>query len=119
MEYRQLCIRGRKRKLSAEALLVNTSSNRIIRELVEEADEETRSELEVLMNGGFIEKPVREEITYGDIHESRDNLWNFLFFTGYLKVKKPKTGRREHLFADVHSQQGNQVYLPSVHSDLV
>ncbi|MBQ8563525.1 MAG: AAA family ATPase, partial [Firmicutes bacterium] len=50
----------------------NTSSNAIIRELVEEADEETRKELEILMDGGVIEKPVHEEITYGDIHTTRD-----------------------------------------------
>ena len=37
------------------------------------------------MAGGTIEKPVHEDITYGDIHQSQDNLWNFLFFTGYLK----------------------------------
>ena len=37
------------------------------------------------MNGGSIEKRVHEDITYGDIHQSQDNLWNFLFFTGYLK----------------------------------
>ena len=68
----------------------NTSSNAIIRELVEEADEETRKELEILMDGGLIEKPVREEITYGDIHTTKDNLWNFLFFTGYLKAGKQR-----------------------------
>ena len=32
-----------------------------------------------------VHKRVHEEITYGDIHESEENLWNFLFFTGYLK----------------------------------
>lgn len=63
----------------------NTSSNSIIRELVEESDIETRPELERLIAGESIEKPVHEDITYGDILESRDNLWNFLFFTGYLK----------------------------------
>ncbi|MBQ8562781.1 MAG: AAA family ATPase [Firmicutes bacterium] len=68
----------------------NTSSNAIIRELVEEADEETRKELEILMDGGLIEKPVHEEITYGDIHTTKDNLWNFLFFTGYLKAGKQR-----------------------------
>ena len=26
-----------------------------------------------------------EDITYEDIYASEDNLWNFLFFTGYLK----------------------------------
>ena len=64
----------------------NTSSNSIIRELIEQADESTRSEIELLMEGKTIEKPVHEEITYGDIHESADNLWNFLYFTGYLTL---------------------------------
>lgn len=63
----------------------NTSSNSIVREMVGEAVGETRSELETLMAGGTIKKTIHEEITYADIHQSQDNLWNFLFFTGYLK----------------------------------
>lgn len=76
----------------------NTSSNSIIKELVEEADLDTRMEIEHLIEGGTIEKQVHEDITYGDIHESQNNLWNFLFFTGYLK----KAGER---FED------NEIYL--------
>lgn len=53
--------------------------------MIEDADFATRKEIENLIAGGTIEKPVHEDITYGDIHESQDNLWNFLFFTGYLK----------------------------------
>ncbi len=64
----------------------NTSSNSIIRELIENADDNTRQELEELVAGGIIEKPVHEDITYEDIYKSQDNLWNFLFFTGYLKA---------------------------------
>ena len=63
----------------------NTSSNSIIRELVEEADSDTKEEIQMLIDGKTIEKPVHEDITYEDIHKSKDNLWNFLFFTGYLK----------------------------------
>ncbi|MFG6329131.1 MAG: ATP-binding protein [Lachnospiraceae bacterium] len=68
----------------------NTSSNSIIRELVEKADDITRRELEELVAGGAIEKPVHEDITYADIYKSQDNLWNFLFFTGYLKAVDKK-----------------------------
>ena len=64
----------------------NTSSNSIVRELIEAADDNTKQEIEGLIAGETIEKPVHEEITYGDIHVSMDNLWNFLFLTGYLKV---------------------------------
>jgi len=63
----------------------NTSSNSIIKELIEGADREARGEIEQLIAGETLEKPIHEDITYGDIHESKDNLWNFLYFTGYLK----------------------------------
>ena len=63
----------------------NTSSNHIVRDLIERADTEGQREIEVLMNGGIIRKKVREDITYADIYQSEKNLWNFLFFTGYLK----------------------------------
>ena len=63
----------------------NTSSNSIVRDLIHRADIKVREEIEWLMNGGTIQKIVHEEITYGDIYQSEENLWNFLFFTGYLK----------------------------------
>lgn len=68
----------------------NTSSNSIVRELIETADEGIKKEIEDLIAGGTIEKPVREDITYEDIHKTQENLWNFLFFTGYLKVIKQR-----------------------------
>ncbi len=40
----------------------------------------------MLIAGGTIEKPVHEDITYENIYKSQDNLWNFLFFIGYLKA---------------------------------
>ena len=63
----------------------NTSSNSIIRKLVEQADIVAKQEIEDLMEGKTIEKPIYEDITYEDIDQTQDNLWNFLFFTGYLK----------------------------------
>ena len=72
----------------------NTSSNGIIRDMIEHADNSIKLELENLIAGECIEKPVHEDITYEEIHESEDNLWNFLFFTGYLKKV------REHMQAD-------------------
>ena len=77
----------RDRKITKFALPYwsNSSSNSIIREMVGEADADAKRDLETLINGGTIEKQVHEDITYGDIHQTQDNLWNFLFFTGYLK----------------------------------
>ena len=65
---------------------VNTSSNEIVRSLVERADALARGEIESLIAGGTIEKPVREDVTYADMLDRSDNLWNFLYFTGYLTI---------------------------------
>lgn len=64
----------------------NTSSNSIIKDLIENAGDSVKAELEDLMMQKTITKPLHEEITYEDIYNSSDNLWNFLLFTGYLKA---------------------------------
>lgn len=64
----------------------NTSSNNVVRSLVEKADLSVRAEIEDLIAGKTIEKPVHEDITYEDVYSTMDNLWNFLFFTGYLRI---------------------------------
>ena len=63
----------------------NTSSNSIVKTLIEKADDHTKEEIESLIEGNSIEKPIHEDITYNEIYDSMDNLWNFMFFTGYLK----------------------------------
>jgi len=68
----------------------NTSNNDIVRQLLENSNAGARAELETLMSGGVISKRLHEDITYDEIYNDMDNLWNFLFFTGYLK----KVGER-------------------------
>lgn len=63
---------------------INTSSNDIIKDLIARADRETKGQIETLLDGGTLDIEVHEEVTYGDMHSSGENLWNFLFFTGYL-----------------------------------
>ena len=63
----------------------NTSSNSIVKSLIERADDITKGEIEALIEGKTIEKPVHEDITYEDGYDNLDNLWNFMFFTGYFK----------------------------------
>ncbi|MGL5085687.1 MAG: AAA family ATPase, partial [Clostridium sp.] len=77
----------------------NTSSNSIVRSLIEKADDDTKSEIEELIAGKTIVKPIHEDITYGDIDSSMDNLWNFLFFTGYLKKEWIKMDENNNVIA--------------------
>lgn len=73
------------KKTFAKPYWSNTSSNSIVRHLIEHADLSVRQEIEGLIEGGTITKPIHEDITYDDMHSTQDNLWNFLFSTGYLK----------------------------------
>lgn len=63
---------------------INTSSNSIIKEMVGRADREMRGQLEALLDGKAMDIPVHEEVTYEDMYDNGENLWNFLYFTGYL-----------------------------------
>ncbi len=63
----------------------NTSSNDIIHQLINEGDEETREQIEELLNGGYVDKPIYEDITYRNVKINSDYIWSFLLFTGYLK----------------------------------
>ncbi len=63
----------------------NTSSNSIVKTLIDRADDEDREKIETLLTGGSIEVQIHEDITYNEIYDGGDNLWNFMFFTGYFR----------------------------------
>ena len=67
-----------------QAYWINTSGNAMVKRFVSKADKTTQREIEQLIAGEAIEKPVRLELTYEDIDKSINNLWSVLFTTGYL-----------------------------------
>ena len=67
---------------------INTSSNDIIKDLIVRADRETKSQIETLLRGDTLDIQVHEEVTYGDMYSNNENLWNFLYFTGYLTKER-------------------------------
>ncbi len=80
----------------------NSSSNAIVREIIEEAAENTKAEIEILISGGYVEKPIIPELTYTDL-DSEDKslrqtyLWSVLYATGYLTDFAEPDGRIHRL----------------------
>ena len=72
----------------AKAWWANTSSNSIIRTLIGQSNDETKNIIERLIHGGSVETEIRETVTYEDLLNTNENIWSFLFFTGYLKIDK-------------------------------
>ena len=71
-----------------DAYWVNTSSNSIIHELVIKSDKRIRDDIEKLIKGETIEKPLYQDITYVNRNVKSDDIWSFLLHTGYLKPVK-------------------------------
>ncbi|MDO4554946.1 MAG: AAA family ATPase [Lachnospiraceae bacterium] len=89
----------------------NTSSNSIVRDLICRADEIVKDEIEILVSGLTIEKKVHEDITYDTIYDTEDNLWNFLFFTGYLKqIGKRMVGDDVYLKLALPNREVRSIY---------
>lgn len=67
----------------------NSSNNAIIQNLIEDASEATKAEIEALISGESVEKLLVPELTYTDL-DSQDAdvhqtyLWSVLFASGYL-----------------------------------
>lgn len=74
---------------SMEAHWENSSSNAIIKDIIENSTASTKNQIEALISGECIEKELRLELTYTDLdNENQDirqtYLWSVLFATGYL-----------------------------------
>lgn len=48
----------------------NTSGNDLIRRLLKKANQSTKNDVEQLINGGTVTKPIRQELTYREVEDS-------------------------------------------------
>lgn len=76
---------------------INSSSNAVIRSLLQKADDQTMEDLDRLVNGMSVTKTITEELTYRELYDNIDNLWSVLFATGYL-TKRAETDLNTYEF---------------------
>ena len=62
----------------------NTSSNSIVRELANHADEVTREKAEKLVQGEEITFALKDDIVYNNLFTDPDNVFNVMLAAGYL-----------------------------------
>ncbi|MFR1686772.1 MAG: AAA family ATPase [Massilimicrobiota timonensis] len=76
----------------AVSFWANTSSNNLVKTYIEYATMTMKEEFEKLINDQSIIKKIVPELTYREmdfhsIQTMNDNVYSFLLFTGYLKIK--------------------------------
>ncbi len=80
----------------------NSSSNAIVQDMIRQATEAAKAELETLISGGVVEKNLIPELTYTDL-DSEDPqlrqtcLWSMLYAAGYLTDSEQPNGRIHRL----------------------
>ncbi len=64
---------------------INSSSNDLIKRLLSNGNEDTKKNLEELIQGNSIKKIVDDHVVMKDVEDDEENLWGFLTLSGYLK----------------------------------
>lgn len=90
---------------------VNTSSNSIIHELIVKSDKKIRDDIEKLITGESIDKPLYHDITYANMNVKSEYIWSFLLHTGYLKpVDIYKKGMQTYFTAVIPNTEIITIY---------
>ncbi len=63
---------------------VNTSDNLLIKRILAAANEDIKSDLELLLSGKTIKKEIDEAVIFPGIENNPKALWSLLLFSGYL-----------------------------------
>ena len=102
-----------------EAYWENSSSNAIVKDIIEDSTASTRNQIEALISGDYIEKELRPELTYTDLdNENQDirqtYLWSVLFATGYLTaIEKTDNGLYKLI---IPNREVREIYTDKIRS---
>ena len=91
---------------------INTSGNYIVKRFIEKADQQTRREIEQLIEGKAIQKEIRLELTYNELDSTIENLWSVLFATGYLTQQGKPQGRTYSLI--IPNESIRQIFIEQI-----
>lgn len=100
------------RALMPKSYWVNTSSNSIVRHLINKATRKTQDEIESLIAGEAVWKEIHPELTYSELDKTIDNLWSVLFTTGYL-TQHGKADGNKYLLA-IPNREIRQIFVSQI-----
>ena len=94
---------------------LNTSGNKIIRDLLDIATIEMRAELTDLFKGKLLETTINEGLVYDEVYKRKDALYTMLLTTGYLTIIKEDTIDGNKVYQlDIPNLEIRQVYRSKI-----
>ncbi|MCP4129628.1 MAG: AAA family ATPase [bacterium] len=96
---------------------INTSDNKIIEILLSTGGKELKEEIDILIRGECIEKPIDESIVFSDIEKKDELIWSFLLFGGYLKQTNQRVVNKERVYSlSIPNEEVSYIYTKVVKS---
>lgn len=66
---------------------LNTSSNDLLKRLIEQANGSIQDQFDALLQGQVIEKQLMENLVFSDLGQKAEAIWSLLLYAGYLTVQ--------------------------------
>lgn len=89
-------------KKNLMAYWANTSSNKLVDDLVRGSDVGIKQQVEDLLNGKAISVAIDEETVFNELRYKKNAIWGLLLASGYLRVdgfQLNKRGKREYMLS--------------------
>ena len=78
-----------------EAYWANSSSNALVKKLIQEGNKEVKQEFEKLLKGDSVFAEIDEQVVYDQLDHDDQAIWSLLLARGYLKVRGLETRESE------------------------
>ena len=72
----------------------DSSSNGLVNKLVKTGSPNLKKTMEILIEGGVIEKRIDEQIVYNQLEKRENAVWSLLLASGYLRIEEFRTEGR-------------------------
>ena len=91
----------------------NTSSNDVIRKLIDRTNASISNDYSSLINGENISKQITENLTYNDLYTEENNIWSLMLETGYLTLSDRFQPNGETLIR-IPNEEIRQLFISTV-----
>ncbi len=91
----------------------NTSSNDVIRKLIDKTHASISNDYSSLINGESISKHITENLTYNDLYSDENNIWSLMLETGYLTLAERFQPNGETLIR-IPNEEIKQLFISTI-----
>ncbi len=96
-----------------ESFWINSSSNDIIKKMIDESTQKIRQKIEKLIALESIEENISEYLTYDSLYGNDNNLWSILYLTGYL-TKSEQTSKDRNIFLKIPNKEVLEIFIQTI-----